>query len=156
MYHKLVFSVPASEYISLPDQNYVENFTGTEFLAQGFPAPNATKTITKSYNFSLSVGSVADSFDSLVFKSGNFLLNVSSTFRHTGTLLITFPTMKKNGVPYSKTVNINLDDGSFISNNTFSDFAGYHLDLTNPSSNQVPVDFSLTLTRTPTHTVTAS
>jgi len=148
MYHKQVFSVPASDYITLPDQNYVENFTGTEFIAQGFPTTVSTKTITKSYTFSLSVGSISDSFDSILFKSGTFLLDVSSTFQHTGTLLITFPTMKKNGVPYSKTVNINLDDGSFIYNSSFNDFTGYTLDLTNPTSNQVPVDFTLTLIRT--------
>jgi hypothetical protein len=156
MYHKQVFSIPASDYITLPDQNFSDNFVGNDFLSQGFPATYSSKTITKNYTHTLVVGSPSDAFDSLVVKSGTFTLNVNSTFLHAGSLLITFPFIKKNGVPYSKTVTVNLDDGTFTYTNSFNDLTGYTIDFTNPTFNQIPVILSLTLNRTTGHVVTAA
>ena len=145
MYHNQVFSIPASDLVTLPDQNFSDNFTGTDFISAGFPVPNTTQTITKNYTHILVLGFPTDVFDSLVFKSGTFTVNVTSTFLHTGLLTITFPTVKKNGSPYSQTVNINTNTGTFSYNQAFSDLAGYNADFTNPAFNQLPVKLSLTL-----------
>lgn len=155
MYHKQVFSLPASEFITLPNQTFSDNFTGTEFISQGFPA-SSPKTITKNYTHQMTMGLPTDAFDSLSIKEGTFTLNVTSTFLHTGSLVITFPTLKLNGVPYSKTVNINTDNGSFTYFFLFNDLTGYKLDLTNPTFNQIPVDLSLTLVRTTGNIVSPS
>ncbi len=155
MYHKQVFSLPASDYVTLPDQTFSDNFTGTEFITQGFPA-SSPKTITKNYTHQMSIGLPTDAFDSLILKDGTFTLSVTSTFLHTGSLIITFPTMKLNGVPYSKTVNINTSNGSFTYSSPFTDLAGYKIDLTNPTFNQIPVNLSLTLVKTTGNIVSPS
>jgi len=143
MYHKQVFSLPASDYITLPDQSFSDNFTGTEFISQGFPATSPA-TVTKTYTHVMLLQLASDSFDSIIFKNGTFSLDVSSTFLHTGLLTVTFPTVLKNGLPYSKTVNISTSTGTFTYNQSFYDLADYHADLTNPGFNQLPVELSLT------------
>ena len=145
MYHKQVFSLPASDLITVPDQSFADNFTGTDFTSQGFPA-SSPKTVVKNYTHNMSLGMTTDAFDSLVIKNGTFSLNVTSTFLHTGSMVITFPTMKLNGVPYSKTVNVNVNNGTFSYSNSFTDLAGYKLDMTNPTFNQIPMNLSFTLT----------
>ncbi len=144
MYHKQVFSLPASDYVTLSDQTFSDNFTGTDFIAQGFPATSPA-TVTKNYTQLLSLQLPSDSFDSLIFKNGTFTVNVTSTFLHTGLLTITFPSIRKNSLPYSKTVNINTSTGTFTYNQSFYDLAGYDADFKNPVSNQLPVELSLTL-----------
>lgn len=156
MYHKQVFSLPASDYVSLPDQTFSDNFTGTNFIAQGFPA-SSPATVTKNYTHIMVLQLMSDSFDSLVFKNGTFTLDVSSTFLHTGLLTITFPTVKDNlGLPYSKTVNISTSTGTFTYNQSFYDLAGYTADFTNPGFNQLPVSLSLTLVKAGSNPVLAS
>lgn len=144
MYHKQVFSLPASDYITLPDQAFSDNFTGTEFIAQGFPA-SSPATVTKNFTQLLSFQLPNDNFDSLIFKNGTLTLNCTSTFLHTGLLTITFPTVRKNGLPYSKTINISTSTGTFTYSQSFYDLANYNADFTNPGFNQLPVDLSLTL-----------
>ncbi len=141
MYHKEVFSIPASDLVTLPDQSFTDNFVGTNFTVGTFPA-GTSQTITKNYTQVLLFGT--DVIDSLTFKSATFTTNVTSTFLHTGLLTITFPTVRKNGLPYSKTVNINTSNGTFSSNQVFTDLAGYKADFTNPGFNQIPVNLSLT------------
>jgi len=142
IYHKQVFSLPASDYVTLPDQSFSDNFTGTDFIAQDFPATSPA-TVTKNYTQLMVLQLPSDSFDSLVFKNGTFSIDVSSTFLHTGLLTVTFPTIRKNNLPYSKTVNINTSTGTFTYNQSFYDLADYSANFTNP--NQLPVSLSLTL-----------
>jgi len=142
IYHKQVFSLPASDYVTLPDQSFSDNFTGTGFISQGFPATSPA-TVTKNYTQLMILQLPSDSFDSLVFKNGTFSIDVSSTFLHTGLLTVTFPTIRKNNLPYSKTVNINTSTGTFTYNQSFYDLADYSANFTNP--NQLPVSLSLTL-----------
>jgi len=144
MYHKQVFSLPASDYVTLPDQSFSDNFTGTDFIAQGFPATSPA-TVTKNYTQLMILQLTSDSFDSLVFKNGTFSIDVSSTFLHTGLLTVTFPTIRKNNLPYSETVNISTSTGTFTYNQSFYDLADYSADFTNPGFNQLPVSLSLTL-----------
>lgn len=156
MYHNQVFSMPASNLVTIPDQSFADNFTGSEFTSQGFPVPNSPVTVSKNYTHQMSLGMGTDAFDSLTIKSATFNLSVTSSFLHTGSMTITFPTMKKNGIPYSKTVNINIDDGTFTYTNSFTDVAGYNIDLTNPTFNQIPATLDLTLVRTTGNAVIAT
>lgn len=141
MYHKEVFSIPASDIVTLPDQSFSDNFTGTSFSPGAFPA-GTTRSATKNYTQTLLLGT--DAIDSLIFKDATFTTNVTSTFLHTGLLTITFPTVRKNGLPYSKTININTSTGTFSSNQVFTDLTDYKANLKNPNNNQLPVNLSLT------------
>ncbi|MCX7863284.1 MAG: hypothetical protein N2449_09860 [Bacteroidales bacterium] len=155
VYNKQVFSLPAINYVSLPDQNFPsQQFTGSEYISQGFPNSQTTTSVTKNINLLLSLQQPNDVFDSLIFKDGTFTLNVTSSFLHNGLLTITFPTIRKNNLPYSKTVTLDAS-GSFAYTNTFNDLTDYKAIM--PTANQLACEIVLTLTKTgnnavlPTH-----
>lgn len=58
-------------------------------------------------------------------------VSVTSSFEYEGVLTITFPELKKNGVPYRKMINIDNNTGNFTFNNTYNELDGYILDFTN-------------------------
>jgi len=142
IYNKQVFSLPAAQYVSIPNQFLSQNFTANDFTSQGFPATSPV-VVTKTFQYILQIQSPTDAIDSMIFKSGNFELNFNSTFKHTGLLTVTFPTIRKNGLPYSKTVNINTTNG-FNYSNVFNDLVDYQ--FTTPTSNQLVCEITLTLT----------
>ena len=125
-YENSVFSAEASDLITIPDQNYTNSITGTEVgAAGGF----ATHVIKPHYDIlSILAGEL---LDSMIFKYVDLNIQVTSTFQHTGELVITFPGLKRNGgTPYSVPVDINTSSGTFTYNQTFTDLEGYTLDLT--------------------------
>lgn len=155
IYNRQVFSLPATNYVSVPDQNFPQvQFYGSEYISQGFPNTQTTVSITKNLMLTFTLQQPTDVFDSLVFKNGTFHIQVNSSFLHNGLLTITFPTIRKNNLPYSKTVQLDAS-GSFSYSNTFTDLADYMAKM--PSSNQLACEITLTLTKTannlvlPTH-----
>jgi len=146
VYSNRVFTLPAINYVSIPDQNFPQQqFTGDEFISQGFPITNQTVSITKNLNLSLTTQIINDAIDSIIFKSGTFNLNVSSNFQHNGLLTITFNSIRKNNLPYSKTVSLDAS-GNFNYSNSFNDLQDYKLNMTSP--NQLTCEIVLTLTKT--------
>lgn len=142
IYNRQVFSLPAAQYVQIPNQSFTQNFSSTDYTSQGFPASSPV-VVTKTMQYTFQIQMPGDVYDSIIFKSGNFQLDFNSTFKHTGLLTVTFPTIRKNGLPYSKTVNINTSNG-FSYSNTFSDLINYK--FTTPSSNQLACEVTLTLT----------
>ncbi|NSW44479.1 MAG: hypothetical protein HPY79_01435 [Bacteroidales bacterium] len=142
IYNKQVFSLPASQYVSIPNQSLSQNFSANDFTTQGFPTTSPV-VVTKTIQQILQIQSPTDVIDSLIFKYGTFHLELNSTFQHTGLLTVTFPTIRKNGLPYSKTVNINSSNG-FNYSNDFNDLVDYQ--FTTPTSNQLVCEVTLTLT----------
>lgn len=142
VYNKQVFSLPAAQYVNIPNQTLSQSFTASDFTSQGFPA-NSPVVSTKTFQYTLQIQMPNDAFDSIVFKSGTFNLDFNSSFNHTGLLTVTFPTIRKNGLPYSKTVNITSSNG-FSYNQSFNDLIDYQ--YTTPTSNQLVCEVSLTLT----------
>lgn len=142
IYNKQVFSLPAAQYVQIPNQSLTQSFSANDFTSQGFPATSSV-VVNKTISYTLQIQLPTDAIDSMIFKSGNFQLNFNSTFKHTGLLTVTFPTIRKNGLPYSKTVNINTSNG-FNYSNTFNDLVDYQ--FTTPTSNQLVCEVSLALT----------
>jgi len=145
IYNRQVFSLPANNYIALEDQNFPpQQFNGNEYISQGFPTVS-TVSVTKNLTLPLSLQLPTDLFDSLILKNGNFFINVNSNFLHNGLLTITFPTIRKNNLPYSKTVQLDAS-GNFSYSNTFNDLQDYKVNM--PTANQLACELVLTLTKT--------
>ncbi|MGQ9846006.1 MAG: hypothetical protein ACUVQP_00705 [Bacteroidales bacterium] len=142
IYNKQVFSLPAAQYVNIPNQTLSQSFSASDFTSQGFPA-NSPVVSTKTIQYTLQIQMPNDAFDSVVFKTGTFTLDFNSSFKHTGLLTVTFPTIRKNGLPYSKTVNITSSTG-FTYNNSFNDLTGYQYKT--PTPNQLVCEVTLTLT----------
>lgn len=144
MYEQQVFSYQGQDVIVMPDQPFGDFFTGQDVIDAGGidPSVNLQKSTVSPFTMDNE-----ELIDSLVFKAVNLNINVTSTFLHTGDIIITFPELKKDGVPYSVPVSINTSDGTFSYNSTYSDLAGYTFDLTNLGIdlNKVLINYDLTL-----------
>ena len=148
MYHSHVFSAKAKDLIVVPDQNIPNDiFTGQEYINQNFTTSDDTVSINHNSQISFNFGT-SRAIDSLIIKDGILNVTVQSEFLHTGTAVMTIPSLTKNGVPYSKTVNINTSDGSFVFTDAFTDINDYTLSLTNGSSNEFTISNTITLYNT--------
>jgi len=144
LYEEHVFSYQGQDVIDMPDQPFGDYFSGQEVIDAGGidPSVNLAKNTVSPFTMNNE-----EEVDSLVFKYANLNINVTSSFLHTGNLVISFPELKKDGVPYTVTVDINTSDGTFSFNNNYTDLEGYTFDLTNlgVDMNKVLINYDLTL-----------
>lgn len=146
MYHKHIFSAKANELIIIPDQNFINDlFLGSEYISLGFNQSLNTATVTHNVNPTFAFNNAAMDIDSIIFKSADLRISVTSDYFHTGQLVVTFPSIKKNGIAYSKTIDINTSTGNYSSNDYFTDLNGYTLDLSTGGTNELPIEHVLTL-----------
>jgi len=145
MYHKHIFSTVAANYIFMPDQAFPdETFIGQEFIDVGFNSSvnNATISHLTPQSFSV-IG--ATTIDSIIIDFALLNITCVSGFQHTGNLVVTLPNIKKNGVSYTKTINITDASGSFSTSEYYNDLDGYTIDMSS-GLNQIPVQCELTYT----------
>ncbi len=144
VYRKRVVSTPASDIITLPVQTIGESFTKTDVDNGGF-SPNHIIKSWVSYPFN---NSGTQLLDSIYLKNLDMTIHVKSTFQHTGVLVVTFPSITQNGVPFSATFNINTHTGTYDQTNNFGNFDGYTMDLTGlngTDTNKIFVTYDLVL-----------
>ncbi|MCK4664816.1 MAG: hypothetical protein KAT68_18235 [Bacteroidales bacterium] len=146
VYNQKIFSNTAEDFIKINDQQYGETFTKTDYDNAGGFNNNTVQMIKDDVKFPFGVF-YSQLIDSMLIKSANLNINVTSTFDHTGELVITFPGMIKNDESYSKTIDINTSSGNFTFNETFTDLDGYFLDLSgfDFTSNSIFINYKLTL-----------
>ncbi len=152
VYKKKVYSAEAKDIIDLQNQQFTESYVKSDVDAGGFNPNHLVKT-NISYPFSVANSQL---LDSIIVKYLDLTVSVQSSFQHTGTLVITFPLLTKNGIPFTTTVNINTSSGTFSSSNTYSDFDGYSMNLTGLTgfdTNKVFINYDLTLFDSGTGTV---
>ncbi len=143
MYHKHIFSVKASDLILIPDQTFPDDiFSGAEFIALGFNATQSTATVTHTVNQTFTVNG-SQLLDSIIIKSADLNVTVTSGLMHTGQLTVRLPYVKKNGVVYSKTIPITDATGTFSASEFYTDLNGYTIDLSS-GINQLPIECELT------------
>lgn len=144
VYRKKVYSAKAKDIINIQNQQFTESYTKSDVDAGGFNPNHLIKT-NISYPFFVTNLQL---LDSILIKYLDLNLSVQSSFHHTGTLVVTFPLLTKNGVPFSATFNISDASGSFSTSNMFSDFDGYSMNLTGLNGldvNKVFINYDLTL-----------
>lgn len=84
--------------------------------------------------------------DSIVVKTGTVTANVSSAYKHSGTLTITLPDVRKFGTPYRMVIPLNYSGSSPVTVEQMGSLAGYTMDLYNPNGgNEMTVDYRLDL-----------
>ena len=145
MYHKQVFTYRADQIISFPTQNYATSIVNTDI---NIPQFNSSGSYHVAQNILLDFAiATGEQLDSIILNNVTFNINLSSTFHHVGVFTITFPTIKKGALIYSKTFTTN-SSGSYSSTNTYNDLTGYTIDLTNYGTtvNKLPaiIDFTIT------------
>jgi len=150
-YEDSLFSYIADDLLEVPSQDFIEFFIESDFtILPGFPGWNTgdTLTINRTENFPFSFEN-GEQLDSMILDEGTMAFNISSEFQHTGQITITCPNIRLNGIPFTKTIPINVDDGSFTYNEPFTldTYTIYLSDSVTVDSTftYMPVDFKVEL-----------
>jgi hypothetical protein len=149
-YQTHITSKTAEQIIVLPNQAFQEIIQAS---TPGFPVFGTSTTINFTRNSSYSFTFVNnEELDSVFIKSGSIILDISSTFHNTGSIKITMPSFKRNGVPLQVDITVNSATGTFTYNSPL-DLAGYKLYFpkTTADPHEIPLKYELTLTKSGTN-----
>ncbi|PLX17457.1 MAG: hypothetical protein C0599_13635 [Salinivirgaceae bacterium] len=125
------YSATAREEIVFPDQSYDTLFNEQDYQnAGGFQGGLVTMS-KANINYLFIAAAANQLLDSMYIESSLLDIDIRSTFKYQGSVTLTFPELKKDGVAYQKVIPINDASGNFVYNNTFDDLDGYMLDFTN-------------------------
>lgn len=150
IYRKRIFSQTVNDFFTLP-QNF-DWFEAVSFDAAEIAqfTANGTETTTVQSGFIMPVTGPGNSqLDKVVFQSGSMIINFSSDYEHSGTLIVSMPELRLNGTPFTQSYPINFQGGT-VNESITVDLAGYEMDLDNSfGANAVPIDYILTLNQNP-------
>jgi hypothetical protein len=133
VYRGNLFSLRADEVLKIPDQPFNTNFT---FPSAALPAFNAltlqdtfqiNPPITSTFDFNS--GSPDSFIDSLTIKSCLFAINLVSSFQHQMVVTVNIPDARKNGVPFSQSVDVPPAGSSTITRSVNFNLADYKIKL---------------------------
>ncbi|NNC86739.1 MAG: hypothetical protein HKN75_11715 [Bacteroidia bacterium] len=145
VYESLYESPLASEIYPIPNQNTTQsvNFPG---LPAGTPVDTGTIVIdtTMLLNF---IAPPAMEIDSILFKSGQWNFNFSSSFSQSGSLQIIIRDAERNGVPFTSTIPFNYTGSTPVTTSASYGIGDYWFDLSRNGSsfNEIEVRYILTL-----------
>lgn len=146
-YKTTTTSIAGSDYIKVNDFSDVATVSLTELGTP--PVPSFTGQLnfdnSETIDFSLEEGDVK--LKEFKFDEGELNLSANSSFQHSITLTISIPALKKNGISFTKTIQLAAASGSNSTSITNEDLKGYLLDLTTVSGtdNAFEIDYSVQL-----------
>lgn len=146
VYHDTLFSLQASDIVSIPDQNFLRSITlNAAQLALLNSSGSVTVTASQVITFQNSGGA---EIDSMVLKTGNWNFSVSTDLPHNVSVNISVPDARNNGVPFAASQQYLYNQpGTSIA--TY-DLGQYHFDLTagGTSFNRLSIVYQVTVTST--------
>ncbi|MBI1286803.1 MAG: hypothetical protein GC178_04415 [Flavobacteriales bacterium] len=146
IYRRRVFSQTVNDFFQFPfNQQVNENMSfGAVEIAQFTANGSASTTTNSGITFGIS-GPGGSQLDHVTFHSGTMTIAFTSDFQHSGTLQVSMPEMKLNGVPFLQSYPINYQGGS-VNYTIDIPLAGYTMNLNNGNGpNTIPIDYTLTL-----------
>ncbi len=140
-----VSSNKVNEIIYLEDQNINGTINSPVFDFSGFNSTGDTVSYSYTEDMLFSMFNPDAEIDSLTLKTGILNIATNSTYMHSAKLYVKFPTVTKNGVPFSTVFIYTPGGGSAVSLN--NDFSDYNIDMTQTANgfNEIPVELRLTL-----------
>ncbi|MBI5218175.1 MAG: hypothetical protein HY958_04520 [Bacteroidia bacterium] len=148
MYNSMIGQFSAYDKFYMENQYISESVSSADLSLTGFDHAGATVQFTKTENKTITFFPADAQIDSALIKSSTLVMNITSTFHHPGSVTIIFPSITKNGIPYSWTEPITTSSGTFsVSGSHDGQMEGYKMDLTTTGSHSIlPVQFNLELT----------
>jgi hypothetical protein len=149
VYHGNLFSLKAEDFMSIPSANTnlpAMSFTAAEVTGYLAVGNGNSYTVNKSISTPIAITTPNGGalIDSIVFKGGLMDFTLASTFQQSGTVVISMPGAKKNGVPLSISVPIvyagNVPVTPVVPTVALN---GYTIAM-NPA-NQVTINYTITL-----------
>jgi hypothetical protein len=144
-YKTNVTSDTVQAIIYLEDQQTSGTITSPVFNFAGFDSFGDTLSHLTTTDMVFTMFNPEAEIDSILLKAGILNIATNSTYGHSARLYITFPTVTKNGVPFTEVFTYVTGGGSAVSLN--NNFADYKIDLTQTATNfnEIPVEIRLTL-----------
>ncbi len=125
-YSSSPYSIKASDYIKIPDQNFnTGNFTLTSPITNASFTGSISDSLSNHFSYTDTSGA---QLQHIVLKAGILQLNITSTYNQNISFIITFPNIKNgsNSLSVSSTISY---PATTVSNNV--DLSGYTIDMTN-------------------------
>ncbi|MFI5221364.1 MAG: hypothetical protein ACHQK8_03485 [Bacteroidia bacterium] len=147
--YKSADTLPSHQYLSIQPASFSYNFA---LDAGAISLFNTIGTFTSSFsNYALLPVTNGERLKKINIKSGSFVMNITSTFRHNIKIVVTYPTLLKNGIALVDTIKLNYTGTLPVTTGNSIDLSGYELDLSNGgfSYNVVPYLFQISVTRIP-------
>ncbi len=143
VYKGNLYSYDPSNILVLSNQNANTSITLTG-AQQSTLSGSGTVTVTSTQTINYNAGSA--NLDSIILKAGTLGFTINSSFQHNGSVTISIPALKKNGVPYSQTFSFTYS-GTPVTLSANTNMQDYHLDLTQGgnTTNTFDINYSLTL-----------
>ncbi len=150
VYKGNLFSLMAKDVITIPNQQPTP--FSASLTAGEISAFTGAGTITLPYSQTVTFDSGVNGpkIDSVIFKTGNLDIALSSDFKYSGQIKIIIPNAKKNGVAFTKTLQFTYTGTVPVLSTTSGDLAGYKFDMTNGGTafNEFVVNLEVTLSGT--------
>jgi hypothetical protein len=140
-YADSLFSFKADDLLEIPSQDFFQFFIDSDFGLPALPILD-TFEINRTENFPFTFGN-NERIDSMILDNGSINFNLTSTFLHTGRIDMVIPNLKLNGVAFTQSILIDVEDGTF-SQNIEADLANYTLELNDSAGTDTmffPVEF---------------
>ncbi|MFW5877947.1 MAG: hypothetical protein ACOCUP_02425 [bacterium] len=147
-YANRVISYPANEVVEIPNQNFLEFFIESDVaLSPEWIGAEVGDTVSfhkdKSGEFSFPNN---ERIDSIHIKTMDLVIDVQSSFKHTGILTITSENILVDGEAFQEVIQISDASGNFsISRTIVMDGNTVYLDNTDPSTTILPLTFDFDL-----------
>lgn len=140
-----VSSNKVNEIIYLEDQHTEGTINSPLFDFSGFDSTGDTVSYFYTEDMAFTMFNPDAEIDSLALKSGLMNIVGTSSYLHAAKLYVKFPTVVKNGTPFSDVFIFTPGGGTATSLN--NDFTGYSIDMTQTAAgfNEIPVEIRLTL-----------
>lgn len=119
---------------------------------------NSIGTYSNSFsNYALIQPSNKERIKKISIKRGGFIVNVNSSFKHNCTIVLTYPSITRNGRALVDTIHF-VYQGSDLQVNKVIDMAGYDIDMSDGgiSYNVIPYLMEITLERIPGNPVSVN
>jgi hypothetical protein len=144
-YKTKVSSDTVQSIIYLEDQHTTGAIASPVFNFAGFDSFGDSLSHVYNTDMAFTMFNPEAEIDTILLKTGILDIVASSTYGHSARMYITFPTVTKNGVPFSRIFTFVTGGGYSASTN--NDFSGYKIDLTQTANgfNEIPVQVRLTL-----------
>ncbi|MEA3447042.1 MAG: hypothetical protein U9Q98_01140 [Bacteroidota bacterium] len=143
MYFETAESDTVSEIMDIGNQQLHVNVPATGVDWTGFTTGDHM-TINRSYDLHFDLFNDDAELDSIWLDHGTLNLAAVSTYQHAIELVMTLPTVTKDGAPFSRTLNL-LPYGS-SDEDMDNDMDGYDVDMTQTplGYNEIPVELEIT------------
>lgn len=145
-YEDSLFSFIAEDLLEIPDQDFFEYFIESDIDFPAYIDWGDTIVIERQEDFPF-LFSNNEQLDSIYVDLGNLNFDISSTFEHTGKIIMSSQNIRKDGVPFTDTILIDDATGTFSTYKIISleDYVIELKDTTASDTSYLPFNFTLEL-----------